>query len=56
MKGALYLIAKDGYHALRIILKSKGSKGKKLKVLFGGVKDGFSFRPEIRYLKESNNG
>lgn len=56
LKGALYLIAKDGYHALRIILKSKGSKGKKLKVLFGGVKDGFSFRPKIRYLKESNNG
>lgn len=56
IKGALYLVAKDGYHALRILLKSKGSRMKKLKVLLAGIREGFRFRPEIRYLEENNNG
>lgn len=56
VKGAFYLIAKDGYHALRILLKSKGARAKKLKVMLGGIKDGISFRPAVRYLKESIDG
>lgn len=48
-KGISYLIAKDGYHILQIIFKSKGKRLKKLKVLFGGICDGIKFRPEIKY-------
>lgn len=54
-RGFMYLLAKDGYHALRILLKSKGSKSKKLGVMLSGIKDGLGFKPEVMYLKESGN-
>lgn len=54
-KGAFYLFTKDVYHALRILLFSHGRRMKKLRVLFGGVKEGFSFKPEITYAEEAAN-
>lgn len=51
-KGACYLIAKNGYHALRILLFSHGRRFKKLGVLFGGIRDGLSFKPPITFAED----
>ncbi len=54
-KGFCYLVAKNGYHALSILLKSKGNRLKKLRVMLGGVKEGLSFKPAIRYPEDKTD-
>ena len=45
--GALYLILKDSYTVINIIIKSD-TKMEKIKVLFAGVKEGLKYNPEIK--------
>ncbi len=51
IKGAFYLLLKDFYHATRILLFSEGWRWKKLRVLCLGIREDFSFRPGIPYLR-----
>lgn len=49
LKGYLYLIIKFSFNALNVILRSRGKKLEKLKILINGFKEGISFRPVRKY-------
>lgn len=55
LRGFAYLLVKDLYHAMRILVFSKGRRYKKLRVLCGGVKEGLSFKPGIVYVGAQTN-
>ena len=50
--GWIYLILKDGYTVLNILLKSE-VKAEKIKVLLTGFKEGLTFRPMIRRIDQT---
>lgn len=47
VKGWLYIILKDMYTLLNIMINSKERKWEKMKVVVKGVKEGISFRPRV---------
>lgn len=49
IKGFFYLLAKDLYHCFCVLVYSHGRRAVKLRILFSGVKEGLSFRPQIQY-------
>lgn len=52
LKGWLYIILKDIYTLLNIILNSKGRKKDKMKVVLNGFIEGLVFQPEIEMCND----
>ena len=50
--GWAYLVAKAGYTTADILLHEKNNKFGKLKVLYGGLRDGIGFNPPIETISE----
>ena len=50
LKGSCYEAARLGFHCLKVIIKSPDSKGKRLKKIVIGTKEGLFFSPSIEYL------
>lgn len=50
VKGWMYIVLKDLYTCVNVLLKSKGGKIKKIKVIITGFKMGISFKPDIKHL------
>lgn len=46
LKGWLWLLAKDTWHSVQVVLKSRGQKAEKLRIIWGG------FRQGRRFLKD----
>ena len=47
IKGWVYIILKDCYGTINVILHSKNDKRKKIKIIWSSFKEGLKFRPEI---------
>ena len=52
IRGYIYLFLRVALHCVKVLLKSKDAKMYKLKVVLGSFISGFSFRPQIEYVKE----
>lgn len=52
VEGYIYLMVRLLLHTVKILLKSSGKK-KKLKIIFGSVKKGLSFKPKVEYLQKT---
>lgn len=52
LKGYVYLFLRVALHATRVVLKAKEAKLQKLKVLLSSFLSGFTFHPEVEYVKE----
>ncbi|MBQ6587461.1 MAG: glycosyltransferase family 2 protein [Butyrivibrio sp.] len=48
LMGVGYIVLKDGYTILNILLNSQSNKMKKIKVLWNGVMEGITYNPEIK--------
>ncbi|MBQ2004330.1 MAG: multidrug MFS transporter, partial [Peptococcaceae bacterium] len=48
IKGLIWLLAKDLWHSVQIVMHKKGI-AKKLKIVWGSAWKGVSFQPEIEY-------
>ena len=46
LKGWLWVIAKDGWHSLQVVLLRHSHKGEALKTIWSGLREGIRFRPE----------
>lgn len=53
--GWLYCFARVFGHAFKVILKAENNKAMRLHAIFGGTKDGFSFNPQIAYVKDNKS-
>ena len=50
VRGFFHLLLRTPLHILRVLLKSKGEKGKRIRTILGGTVDGLSFKPPVHYL------
>ncbi len=50
-RGSIYYHAKCAYNAMRIVFKAKDRKWERLRILFSAMRDGYSFDPEVEYLR-----
>ncbi len=50
VKGYLYLFLRFGLHCCRIVLRAKGNKMKKIKLITQSIMDGLKFKPSIEYI------
>ena len=50
LKGYLYLFVKFSFNALNVLIRSRGQKLEKLKILVSGYKEGISFSPERKHI------
>ena len=48
VKGWVYLAVKFGYTMMNILLRSKGSRLAKIRIVLEGFREGFRFRPEVK--------
>ena len=48
IKGWVYLAVKFGYTMMNILLRSKGSRLAKIRIVLEGFREGFRFRPEVK--------
>ncbi len=46
----MYIILKDIYTLVNIVLNSKGGRLDKIKVLYRGFRDGLHFKPDIEMI------
>lgn len=53
VQGWFYIILKNSYTIIDILLRSKGEKMKKIKVLFQGFLAGISFKPTVEKIRGS---
>ncbi len=51
VKGVCYYLAKCGLNFCRILVKAPDQRGKRIRVLLGGMVRGAFFRPEIEFIK-----
>ncbi|MBQ7215293.1 MAG: glycosyltransferase [Synergistaceae bacterium] len=49
LKGWIYLAAKFAYTIVNILINSKGERLSKIRTLIRGYKEGFSFRPQVKF-------
>lgn len=49
--GWAYILAKDAYTAMKILVHADGCRIRRLNVMLKGFREGLRFRPEIRYPK-----
>lgn len=54
IKGYSYLLSRALYHTLLVLLRSDSKKGLRLKTILRGNIEGFSFNPDIEYVKPLN--
>ena len=52
IKGFVYEIGRLGTHCFRVLLKSKGNKIKKIKIIIGSTIEGLSFNPTIEFVDD----
>lgn len=52
IRGFCYEVFRLSAHCIRVLLKSKDNKRKRLGKIIKGTKKGFSFKPEIEYIRE----
>lgn len=52
LAGWIYIITKDMYTVCNVLLKSKGHRLKKIKVLIKGFFTGLKYKPEIKYYNK----
>ena len=50
VKGWVYLAVKFGYTVMNILLRSKGSRLAKIKIVLEGFREGFRFKPKINFV------
>lgn len=51
IRGYIYIIARNFYHILKILLESKNDKIEKIKTILLGFNEGIKFNPEIEYVE-----
>ena len=51
IRGFCYEVVRLGGHCVRVLLKSKDNKSKRIGKIIKGTIKGFSFRPEIEYIR-----
>ena len=49
LRGCLYLLAKDAWHAAQVLLHGQAAKGEKLRTIWQGFWTGMRFHPAIEY-------
>lgn len=54
-KGFVYEFIRLNSHAIKVILKSKNYKLDRIRIIIKGTKSGFSFYPQIEYIKGKRN-
>ena len=52
IKGFIYEIGRLAAHCLRVLLKSKGNRTKKIKIIIGSTIEGLSFNPPIEFVED----
>lgn len=50
LRGRLFFCLKIFYHTGKVLLYSRGERLKKLRVIYGGIGEGFRFHPEMAYV------
>lgn len=50
-KGFVYGTCRLGLHTMRVLLKAKSKRWKRIKMVWGGTKDGLKFKPAVEYVK-----
>lgn len=50
LKGFSYEVVRLASHAIKVLLKAPDNKGKRIKLIWKGTREGFKFRPEIEYV------
>ena len=50
IRGFCYEAARLSYHVIKVLIKSKDSKGRRIKKILSGTKEGLKFKPPIEYI------
>lgn len=56
ISGRIYLAGKFLYTLLNVLFYSEDRKLEKIRIMFNGFKEGFSFSPEVKYVNHVNGG
>ena len=54
LKGFGYEVIRLLYHSLKVLINAKDHKWERIKTIFKATKTGFSFNPDIEYVKEES--
>ena len=55
IKGWMYIILKDLYTSVNVLMKSKEGKIEKIKIILAGFKEGVYFDPKIKFVGSNDN-